>query len=318
MTSSSLGDSAVYEDASRKVGIGTSSPDRLLHVAFNIPDTTLLLNSGQLVVENTATGPKSYSGLELRSNDLNANEGVRFTNNAGVNVAVAGFEHSSTAANEHFFFQTKSGTRPFVVMNQSGNVGVGVLNPQAKLDVAAAGAGKTAQIGNFYIDSANPNQIKNASVGVGLHATTPAGVVAFLVNGTLIAQVDATGFKVVSGAKMFDIQDPRYRDPKKRLVHAAIEGPEAAVFYRGSGKLIGGRARVLLPKYFEALTREKSGTVLLTAKGKKPFPLSYDEFDGKGFTVYGTSAEGEFDWEVKATRSDIAPLEVEKIEGSAR
>ena len=63
-------------------------------------------------------------------------------------------------------------------------------------------------------------------------------------------------------AKTFIIGHPS--DDARYLVHATLEGPEGAVFYRGTAQLSGGRARVELPRYFEALTRPEGRTLLLT------------------------------------------------------
>lgn len=61
-----------------------------------------------------------------------------------------------------------------------------------------------------------------------------------------------------------------------------------------------------------ALRMENSYTVQLTAKGSTPFTLSYDSFNETAFVVYGSVDDGEFDWEVKATRDDVDPLGVEQ------
>ncbi|MCM2282866.1 MAG: hypothetical protein NDI61_13585 [Bdellovibrionaceae bacterium] len=69
---------------------------------------------------------------------------------------------------------------------------------------------------------------------------------------------------------------------------------------------------VELPAYYDALTRDGSATVLLTAKGPRPYLLSYDGFNEKSFRVHGTEPSGEFDWEVKAVRADVPALRVEQ------
>lgn len=58
------------------------------------------------------------------------------------------------------------------------------------------------------------------------------------------------------------------------------------MIYRGNGKLVNGTATVYLPYY-------------------------YDSFNETAFKVYGSVQTGKFDWEVKAARDDIDPLEVE-------
>ena len=117
--------------------------------------------------------------------------------------------------------------------------------------------------------------------------------------------------------KTFIIDHPV--DPARFLVHATLEGPEGSVFYRGSARLQNGRAEIVLPPYFEALTRDDGRTILLT---------NVDGHDRLSVQTRGGAriAEGRFlvvsddpgssqafDWEVKAVRQDQAPLQVEPL-----
>ncbi len=141
------------------------------------------------------------------------------------------------------------------------------------------------------------------------------------VNSDLYAYRNLTvsGSLSVYGSKNFVIDHPL--DPEnKKLVHSTLEGPEVAVFYRGEAQLQNGKAEIILPVYFEALTRKENRTVLLT-----PFV----EFLGNPVTNLVTTPvkDGKFSvgaidqnnpsqkfyWEVKAVRADIAPLEVERF-----
>ena len=115
--------------------------------------------------------------------------------------------------------------------------------------------------------------------------------------------------------KSFVINHPR--DSTKYLVHATLEGPEAAVYYRGNSRLTAGIDTVELPNYFESLTFSENRTVQLTnidgfdrlAVKKQDGALIKD---GK-FTVISDNPYSvqEFSWEVKAVRKDVPYLEVE-------
>jgi hypothetical protein len=125
--------------------------------------------------------------------------------------------------------------------------------------------------------------------------------------------VNIPGDLNVTGTKNFNIPHPA--KPGYRLVHSAIEGPEAGVYYRGEATLINGEATVTLPEYFEALTRLEGRTVQLTCKnGWSPLFIDGEIVNGK-FKVR-TTGNGNlnqvFHWEVKAIRSDLPALEVEK------
>ncbi|MFG3700471.1 hypothetical protein ACGF5C_21505 [Micromonospora sp. NPDC047620] len=104
---------------------------------------------------------------------------------------------------------------------------------------------------------------------------------------------------------------------RRQLIHAAIEGPENGVYYRGEARLDGGTATVELPAYFEALTRPEGRTVHLTPVFDDDEPVSAlaaSRVKDGAFrvrTVDGSPASHAFYWEVKAVRDDLEPLEVE-------
>ncbi len=122
----------------------------------------------------------------------------------------------------------------------------------------------------------------------------------------------------VSGTKNFYINHPL--DPEHRLLqHACIEGPEAAVYYRGEGQLCDGVASIELPRYFEALVHKEGRTVQLTPlwePGVPCSPLAGSEVKDGRFvvrTVDQKSPDQRFYWEVKAIRSDVPALEIEPL-----
>lgn len=152
---------------------------------------------------------------------------------------------------------------------------------------------------DIYAADANTSNYFAGNVGIG--TTNPS--TALTVSGTITATT-----------KNFEIKYPGDGMPGYDLVHSTLEGPEVGVYYRGTASLVNGQATVALPPYFGALTRAGSETVYLTAKGKVPFSLSYDSFDHDAgtFIVYGSTQSGSFDWQVEATRADVAPLQVVK------
>ena len=119
-----------------------------------------------------------------------------------------------------------------------------------------------------------------------------------------------------TNVKNFIIAHPT--DPARYLVHTTLEGPENAVFYRGSARLHQGRAEVQLPAYFEAATRPEGRTVQLTPKfsdeDESISTLAASAVENGKFRVRATDRNNPrqtFDWEVKAVRADVAPLLVE-------
>ncbi len=124
-------------------------------------------------------------------------------------------------------------------------------------------------------------------------------------------KLDVAG-TITGTTKNFEINHPT--KPGMRLVRSTLEGPEVAVFYRGESKLTNGKTVILLPEYFEALTRYEGRTVQLTAKnGWSPLYVSGEVEIGR-FVVKADSGNPsqQFYWEVKAIRADVEPLVVEK------
>ncbi|MEO1313154.1 MAG: LamG domain-containing protein, partial [Pseudomonadota bacterium] len=87
---------------------------------------------------------------------------------------------------------------------------------------------------------------------------------------------------LVANVKFFRIPHPL--DATADLVFGSLEGPEAGVYFRGEAQLEDGSAKITLPPYFEALTRVEGRTVQLTAKGRHPFMLSFEEVRDGAFT----------------------------------
>lgn len=152
----------------------------------------------------------------------------------------------------------------------------------------------------------------------GLHFDTVGDEGQLLPRLSISANGDVTIPKTlnVAGSKNFMIDYPG--KPGSKLIHASLEGPEAAVFYRGEGQLINGKATITLPDYFEKLTRLEERTIQLTGiDGFDKLAIKTQNraqiTDGR-FSVYSDNPNSsqKFNWEVKAVRSDIPLLEVEK------
>lgn len=74
--------------------------------------------------------------------------------------------------------------------------------------------------------------------------------------GTLRAQ------RLEAAEKFFVVPHPN--DATKEIVYAALEGPECAMFVRGSAALVNGTVTISLPEHFVALAKADSVTVSLT------------------------------------------------------
>lgn len=142
-----------------------------------------------------------------------------------------------------------------------------------------------------------------SSGNVGIGTTTPT------------ARLHIIGSITATGEKRFEIAHP-VEPQRKLLLHAALEGPEAAVYYRGEAQLVNSQASISLPPYFEALTRKEQRTVQLTSiDGWSPLFVERGVQEGQFMvrTANGGDPTQRFYWEVKAVRADVAPLVVEKL-----
>lgn len=120
-----------------------------------------------------------------------------------------------------------------------------------------------------------------------------------------------------ANVKYFDIPHPLDPD-NKRLVHSSLEGPEVGVFYRGTAQLINGEITINLPDYFEKLTRKENRNVLLTnIDGFDNLAVKTDnneQINNGRFIVHSNNptSNQKFNWEVKAVRADVTPLQAER------
>lgn len=147
-------------------------------------------------------------------------------------------------------------------------------------------------------------------------ATTISGFCTLNGSASVVNNLTVGGNFHVLGFKGFVTPHPLAND--QMLTHVCVEGPEAAVFYRGKGQLKRGTATVRLPAYFQPLTREGSATVQVTPVfdgDEAVVALAATEVVKGRFTVKAIGKENpsqHFHWEVKAVRADVPELVVEQ------
>jgi hypothetical protein len=105
------------------VGIGTTSPDSLLHVAADVSSA----NTGTITIEGRPTG---FLGDDIATID--------FQNNGSKRADIR-MERGNTATDSQLVFSTSdAGTlNDTLIINEAGDVGIGITSPTAKLQIAA-------------------------------------------------------------------------------------------------------------------------------------------------------------------------------------
>ncbi len=201
----------------------------------------------------------------------------------------------------------------------NGDVGIGTKAPQADLHVRGNLHAEGRVTGVGFGDRYPGSPLLNAYNTLG----SPAALVFVFdeLNYGKTPQAIQIMNPEANVFKTFVIDHPV--DPARYLVHATLEGPEGAVYYRGSARLRDGRATIALPPYFEALTKEERRTIQLTNVGGFD-ALAVQPSDGRRiaegrFTVISNNPASTqaFDWEVKAVRKDKPALLVQPLKGEA-
>lgn len=243
---------------------------------------------------------------------------------------------SATEGGDRFsIWDATSNVPGLVIEGASGNVGVGTSNPNTLLDVrdgsfrvatTATGSGSvTASVtaeehgllgvfnenGGYYIYAGQSQASGAANVGGQLLVCDSTGAARGGIQ--IFSNNNCTVFAQV---KSFMVDNPD--DETTDLYYACVEGPEAAMYVRGTGQLVNGEAIVTLPRHFTAMALAEGITVQIT-------PLSAD-CNGIAVVKKGTdafavkelmrgSSNAEFDWEVKAVRAGFEDFEVVRPKG---
>jgi hypothetical protein len=126
----------------------------------------------------------------------------------------------------------------------------------------------------------------------------------------MIVDADGTGW-VVADIKSFRVPHPER--PDTDIVYAAIEGPEAAAYVRGTAHLSNGEAVIELPEHFTSIASHQGLTVQVTPNSATSLGLAVEEKSNERILIRELSngkGDYDFDWEAKCVRKGYEDYQV--------
>ncbi|MEW6741798.1 MAG: hypothetical protein AB1486_03480 [Planctomycetota bacterium] len=235
------------------VGIGTTNPGATLHLQRDV-------NAGL----NIKSVGESATGIYL--GDGAYQDGWRLLQGAGLHGA-------------DFMISYPGGPGYLYFTAYGGNVGIGTMTPQAKLDVA----GPMQVQGDTYVWG-------NSQL------TGPLTVYG--------GDVTVFGSLWVYGYKYF--VQPHPEDESKEIRFVCLEGPEAGTYFRGSARLEKGSAIIDVPEAFRLASEREGLTVQVTPLGPGRV---WVEKKGLDQVIVRGDADVEFDYLVNGVRRGFAGFE---------
>jgi hypothetical protein len=136
------------------------------------------------------------------------------------------------------------------------------------------------------------------------NASSGAGVLAIATSPNTRA-VEARGSLTVTGTKNF--AQPHPGDPSKEVHFICLEGNESGTYFRGSGRLVGGRYVIEVPEEFRLVTNPEGITIQLTPRG--PASMFYLSKSLDRIEVGGTD-DVEFDYFVNGIRRGFQDAQI--------
>lgn len=219
------------------------------------------------------------------------NGNTRFQLNSGTNTGTASFE-GPNSVNTRITTLSGNSDRGFIMTyNESGD-------ERAAIFTGASGPGvvRTRSLSNSF------NFVATS------HSSSTGHGYAYVADGS--GNVEA-GMYVNSSSqgvlfadqKNFRIPHPEQAD--KEIWYCSLEGPEAAAYARGTGKIVNGKAIISFPDHFSLVANPTTLTIILTPLSGQSKGLAVVKKTAAGFEVeelFAGQGNYEFDWEVKGVR----------------
>lgn len=302
------------------VGIGTASPVRLLQVGDPTVSSVGLIRVGQ----NGASTSRAW--------DFGIGDSALFGHR------------------DNFGFRDVSGSTIMVLQSsgQGGRVGIGtsfpaqslhttgnirtdggilqsqnsiVLHPDVDLtgddsvSIANSGGGIWMKfqdsVATIYSSANGIMNVRFATTNIANHGVIEVGDIPGTPKAGVYVADNGNGI-VWGNIKSFREPDPN--DPETDFWYASLEGPEAALYVRGKGRLVNGQALIELPDHFQTMMLPESITVQLTPGARSSKGLAYEEINGQISVFELNDGRGNYDfsWVVTAVRKGYEDFRVKR------
>ncbi len=129
--------------------------------------------------------------------------------------------------------------------------------------------------------------------------------------GTLTAGMNGSSGLVFGTTKSFIVTDPR--DSNRMIKYTSVEGPEAAIYVRGTANLVSGQGHIEFPDHFAVMAVPSSITVSLTPRSASSMGLAAVSVSSQGIDVAelgGGTNSYSFDYVAYAVRKGFEDYEV--------
>jgi hypothetical protein len=274
------------------VGIGTSNPAQKLHVAgitrFSNASSNYIEIDGSRASDNNAVISNQFNQLILETNEGAGDPDICLLPASGGNVGIGNNSPAYPLSVSSAAYAVDNYIDVYV--SNSKNAGILFRDP------AGGRASITANTDNDLVFATNGTGsssetmriLDDGNVGIG---TTPTN------------KLDVFGHFTAT-SKAFLIDHPTKEN--KKLQYASLEGPENAVYVRGTAN----SASIELPDYWSELIHEDSITVVVTPIGKKQD--LYIKSKSPQLIMIG-GVKGSYDYVVYGERKDIDRLEIEPL-----
>ena len=223
-----------------------------------------------------------------------------------------------------------TGTVVSVIGTNINDQGILTLDGSTGSQAAILGA-TTTNNGGLFLYTSGSNLLAQMGVNTGgtgaLNLNNPAGntVIALTTgagdesgfisvsnaSGTLTAGIDGFTGEVFGNSKSFIVTDPS--DSNRMIKYTSVEGPEAAIYVRGTANLVSGQGQIEFPDHFAVMAVPSSITVSLTPRSARSMGLAAVGVSSQGIEVAelgGGRNSHTFDYVAYAVRKGFEDYEV--------